>query len=96
MKADDMLLMAVKPWLPKIKKQAGERVKELFTKLIVDNEKQLKVDNGEDYVAIMAIKTPKGEVYLLICAMSNDDKIVRTISMTKADEFTNQLMEDLL
>jgi hypothetical protein len=45
----------------------------------------------------MVIKSKSGgEIYLLTCAMSIDDKILRTISRIKAVDFINKQMEDLL
>lgn len=91
---EKMLAMAVKPFLPQLKAKAGESIKTLFSNLIGETEKQLK--EGEAYAAMMAVKTPKNEIYLLTCAMSSEDRVLRTISSQKADEFTNQLLEKLL
>lgn len=91
-----MMLMGIKQYMPEIKEKAGETINSLFAQLITDAEKHLIADNGEHYASIMAIKSPKGEVHLIVCALSTDDKILRVISTTKADEFTNQLLEKLL
>ena len=91
---EKMLTLAIKPFLPQIKSKAGESIKNLFVGLIAKAETQLK--DGESYAAMMAVKTPNNEIYLLTCAMSSDDHILRTINSNKADEFTNQLLEKIL
>ena len=79
------------------KENAAGVIEEQVFKLIVEAENGLIVDNGEDYASIMVIKSKSGgEIYLLTCAMSIDDKILRTISRIKAVDFINKQMEDLL
>ena len=93
---DDALSFALRPLIPKIKKQAGKKVNELFNYLITEAEKELKKDNGEDDATIMVIEAPNKEIHLLRCAISKDDQILRIISRNRADQFTNQLMEKYL
>ncbi len=91
---EKMLTLAIKPFLPQIKSKAGESIKNLFVGLIAKAETQLK--DGESYAAMMAVKTPSADIYLLTCAMSRDDKVLRIIHSNKADEFTTQLLEQIL
>ena len=91
---EKLLAMAVKPFLPQLKEKAGESIKTHFTNLIGDAEKQLK--ESESYAAMMAVETRSVDIYLLTCAMSRDDKVLRIIHSNKADEFTTQLLEQIL
>lgn len=91
---DRLITMAIKPFLPQIKEKAGESIKQFFLDLLINSEHELK--EGEAYTTMMAVKTPKNEVFLLTCAMSSDDHITRVINSNKADEFTNQLLEKLI
>lgn len=96
MTKENALLIGLRPFLPKLKQQAGEQIKTLFTQLITDAEQKLNSENGEAYASLMVVKTPKGEIHLLICAMSADDAILRVIAKNKADEFINQIMQKYL
>ena len=90
---DKLINMAIKPFLPQIKERAGESIKSWLGNLLTDAEKQL-VD-GEAYAAMVVVKNPQGDVFLLTCAMSCDDAIIRKLTAHKADEFTNQLLDKL-
>ena len=93
----NLALGVIKKIMPDYKENAAGVIEEQVTKLIVEAENGLIVDNGEDYASIMVIKSKSGgEIYLLTCAMSIDDKILRTISRIKAVDFINKQMEDLL
>lgn len=92
-----LALGVIKKIMPDYKENVAGVIEEQIFKLIVEAENGLIVDNGEDYVSIMVIKSKSGgEIYLLTCAMSIDDKILRTISRIKAVDFINKQMEDLL
>lgn len=93
----NLALGVIKKIMPDYKENAAGVIEEQVFKLIVEAENGLIVDNGEDYASIMVIKSKSGgEIYLLTCAMSIDDKILRTISRIKAVDFINKQMEDLL
>ena len=93
----NLALGVINKIMPDYKENAAGVIEEQVFKLIVEAENGLIVDNGEDYASIMVIKSKSGgEIYLLTCAMSIDDKILRTISRIKAVDFINKQMEDLL
>lgn len=93
MKKEDMLLMAIKPFLPQIKAEAGKSFDALYKNLLEVTEKELQ--EGEDYAAIMIVRNEE-ECYLVSCAMSPDNQVLRKISVKKAEDLTNELLNKLL